>query len=52
MEKLKIEPTPIQENLDNRYKTLGGCEENTYDSEPDPPLDLIFLMPLPSPKKK
>ena len=32
----KPKPTDIQSNLDNRGKTLKGCEHNTYDSEPDP----------------
>lgn len=46
MEKTKPNPTNIQENLDNRGKTLGGCEENTYDSEPDPVFDFLFLSPI------
>jgi len=42
----KPKPTNIQENLDNRGKTLRGCEKNTYDSEPDPPpMFGIFMMP-------
>ena len=51
MEKLKIEPTQIQENLDNRYKTLGGCEDNTYDSEPDEYDIFGFVFPMPISKK-
>jgi len=35
MAKTKSEPTQIQDNLDNRYKTLQGGMDNTYDSEPD-----------------
>ena len=39
----KSKPTDIQKNLDNRGKTLQGCKENTYDSEPDPePMFLFF----------
>ena len=47
MQKLKYGPTQIQQNLDNRGKTLRGCEKNTYDSEPDPMPDIfgVFLMP-------
>jgi len=37
MKVTKPTPTPIQENLDNRGKTLKGCEKSTYDAEPDPP---------------
>ena len=48
MKKLKHGPTNIQENLDNRGKTLRGCEKNTYNSEPDPlPTFGIFMMPAP-----
>lgn len=42
MDKVKIEPTNIQPNLDNRNETLKGCEENTYNSEP-PDIDPFFL---------
>jgi hypothetical protein len=44
MKKMKYEPTNIQPNLDNRGKTLRGCEKNTYDSEPEPPPIFGFLM--------
>ena len=47
MKKLNYEPTDIQSNLDNRGKTLRGCEKNTYDSAPDPmPVFGIFAMPM------
>ena len=46
MKKLNYSPTQIQQNLDNRGKTLGGCEKNTYDSEPDQiPFFSLFIMP-------
>ena len=38
----KSEPTNIQSNLDNRGKTLQGCKDNSYDSEPDPEPMLVF----------
>ena len=41
----KPKPTNIQENLDNRGKTLQGCEENTYNSEPDPEPVFLFFAP-------
>ena len=47
MKKLKYQPTNIQANLDNRGKTLHGCENNTYDSEPDPmPVFSMLIMPM------
>ncbi|MEJ2066313.1 MAG: hypothetical protein P8X74_24045 [Reinekea sp.] len=36
MKETKPEPTNIQPNLDNRNKTLQGCEDDTYNSEPYP----------------
>jgi len=47
MKKIKTEPTDIQANLDNRWKTLKGGKENTYDSEPDPEPYGIFLVDIP-----
>jgi len=45
----KPQPTQIQQNLDNRGKTLRGCEQNTYDSEPDPmPFFGIMMIPAAS----
>lgn len=43
MEELRIKPTNVQPNLDNRNKTLGGCEEDTYDSEPLEMVDPLFF---------
>ena len=43
MKKTKPEPTDIQKNLDNRNKTLQGCEHNSYDSEPDPEPELMLF---------
>jgi len=43
MKSEKPKPTDIQPNLDNRNKTLQGCEENTYDCEPDPEPTLWFF---------
>lgn len=43
MKTTKPEPTDIQKNLDNRDKTLQGCEHNSYDSEPDPEPILMFM---------
>jgi len=46
MKVTKSKPTDIQANLDNRGKTLRGCENNTYDSQPDPlPVFGIFMVP-------
>jgi hypothetical protein len=45
MEVTKSKPADIQKNLDNRHKTLQGCMDDTYDSEPDPePSSFIVIM--------